>query len=213
MIFRGRAAGRPGGDPIRLHIGSGSHHLDGWINIDNLNYPGVDRVLDVRRGLPFKNVQCIYAEHFLEHLTLPEGLAFLAACRGALRADGVLRLSTPNLDWVWATHYVVDGNRDRQERLADCFRANRAFRGWGHQFLYNEAMVAGSLRASGFADIETCRYGSSRHPFLVGVEGHETYEDTATMPHVIVVEASGTCPPSPLPQELIGEYLRDVAVS
>src|SRR6516162_6826939 len=91
--------------PLRLHIGAGTESLPGWINIDNRKLPGVDVVLDVRQGLSFRDVEAIYAEHFLEHLTLDEGLAFLADCRHALRDSGVLRLSTPNLDWVHATHY------------------------------------------------------------------------------------------------------------
>jgi predicted SAM-dependent methyltransferase len=85
-------------EPIRLHIGCGQQAIPGWINIDNQTLPRVDRVMDVRRGLPYRRVQAIYAEHFLEHLTLEEGLAFLKECRRALAPSGILRLSTPNLD-------------------------------------------------------------------------------------------------------------------
>ena len=59
----------------RLHIGCGQEAIPGWINIDNRELPGVDRVLDVRQGLPFQDASAIYAEHFLEHLSLEEGLA------------------------------------------------------------------------------------------------------------------------------------------
>lgn len=90
---------------MRLHIGSGSVSIPGWTNVDILNWPGVDVVLDVRKPLPFHDVEYVFAEHFLEHLTLADGLVFLRSCRTALRADGILRLSTPNLDWVWMTHY------------------------------------------------------------------------------------------------------------
>ena len=89
----------------RLHIGCGQEAIAGWINIDNHSLPGVDRVLDVRKGLPFRNMSAIYAEHFLEHLGLEDGLDFLKECRRVLAPSGVLRLSTPNLDWVYATHY------------------------------------------------------------------------------------------------------------
>ncbi|MDQ2978064.1 MAG: hypothetical protein M3R62_02505, partial [Acidobacteriota bacterium] len=104
-LFAGRhAASAP---PARLHIGCGSEAIPGWLNIDSRELPGVDRVLDVTRGLPFENVSAIYAEHFLEHLSLDHGLEFLSRCRQALRDDGVLRLSTPNLDWVYLTHYRI----------------------------------------------------------------------------------------------------------
>ena len=53
----------------RLHVGCGSLILPGWINVDLESQPGVDHVLDVRRGLPFGNLRYVFAEHFLEHLT------------------------------------------------------------------------------------------------------------------------------------------------
>src|ERR1700737_1488969 len=74
-----RRASEPAPSPAtapmtRLHIGCGQEAIPGWINIDNRELPGVDRVLDVRQGLPFQNVSAIYAEHFLEHLALEDGL-------------------------------------------------------------------------------------------------------------------------------------------
>jgi hypothetical protein len=53
--------------PTRLHIGRGQQAIPGWIKIDNKALPGVDRVLDVRQGLPFRGASAIYAEHFLEY--------------------------------------------------------------------------------------------------------------------------------------------------
>src|SRR5262249_9289542 len=47
----------------KLHIGSGPQILPGWVNVDNLPYPGVDKVLDVTAGLPFRDVDFIFAEH------------------------------------------------------------------------------------------------------------------------------------------------------
>ena len=38
--------------------------------------------------------------------------------RRVLRDDGVLRLSTPNLDWVWVTHYRLDAADDQQVAAA-----------------------------------------------------------------------------------------------
>src|SRR5262249_58301839 len=126
-FFR-RAAGVTA-QPLRLHVGSGTESLAGWINIDNRPLPGVDRVLDVRKGLPFRDVATIYAEHFLEHLSLDDGLAFLAECRRVLAPEGRLRLSTPNLDWVWATHYRLE-TREDPAGLHDCMHLNPAFLGF-----------------------------------------------------------------------------------
>src|SRR5450755_314702 len=123
-LFR-RAPAAPS-SPVRLHIGCGTEALSEWVNIDTKPLPGVDRVLDVTQGLPFENVSAIYAEHFLEHLSLDEGLAFLGECRRALSDGGVLRLSTPNLDWVYSTHYRRGAWSDEEEPIHDCLQLNRA---------------------------------------------------------------------------------------
>jgi predicted SAM-dependent methyltransferase len=191
--------------PIRLHIGCGQEAIPGWINIDNQALPGVDRVLDVRRGLPFRDVATIYAEHFLEHLSLEEGLAFLKACRRALARSGVLRLSTPNLDWVWITNYRL-GRAERDEAVRDCFQLNRAFHGWGHRFLYNRAALEAALKAVGFGTVVFQRYGESELPELNGVERHEMWPDTPEIPHVLIVEASGEAPEKPLPEDMLREF-------
>ncbi len=193
------------GPARRLHIGCGQQSIPGWINIDNQGLPGVDQVLDVRQGLPFRGVASVYAEHFLEHLSLDEGLTFLRECRRVLSPDGTLRLSTPNLDWVLLTHYHGREVSEEDARL-DCMRLNRAFHGWGHQFLYNQAMLASALHSAGFARIVSCRYGESAMTELSGLERHETWEDTPDLPHVLIVEASGHDETGGIPEALLKEF-------
>src|ERR1700730_2396120 len=173
----------------RLHIGCGQEAIPGWINIDNRELPGVDRVLDVRQGLPFQNASAIYAEHFLEHLALEDGLAFLRECRRTLAPGGILRLSTPNLDWVYATHYRTGGASSSETKISDCFQLNRAFHGWGHQFLYNRETPESVLHAAGLLSVSFYRYGESAAAELSGLERHQTWEDTPELPHVIIAEA------------------------
>ena len=196
---------------MRLHIGSGPHHLDGWVNIDSVDYPGVDKVLDVTTGLPFEDVSFIFAEHFIEHLHYRDAAALLTVCRRVLRDDGVLRLSTPNLDWVWASHYRRVLTEEQQ--VLGAFGINRAFRGWGHQFLYNQGTLAATLRAAGFAEVARCRYGESSHPELQGLERHEQNPDFDSLSHILIVEAwgSGGVRPESL-KEPLEWYLRDVGV-
>lgn len=171
----------------KLHIGSGPLVREGWTNVDLERHPGVEYVLDVRDGLPFRDVGYIYAEHFLEHLSYDEGQRFLKECRQALRDDGVLRLSTPNLEWVWATQY----RRSSADPIRDCFAINKSFRGWGHQFLYNLETLMAALRVAGFAEVRACAYGESLDPALQNLERHERSADESTLPHVVVIEARG----------------------
>jgi predicted SAM-dependent methyltransferase len=206
-------AGRPAASAAaaRLHVGCGSEAIPGWLNIDSRALPGVDRVLDVTRGLPFENVSAIYAEHFLEHLSLDHGLEFLSECRRALRDDGVLRLSTPNLDWVYLTHYRIGKWPDDEETLKDCLQLNRAFHGWGHRFLYNGPTLAAVLRASGFDSVRFERYGESEVSELRGLERHQTWEDTPDLPHVIIAEAFGRAVPRPLPVAFLSAFREALA--
>ena len=196
---------------MKLHLGCGPLALTGWINIDNHPYPGVDQVLDVTQGLPFENAQFIFAEHFLEHLGLDDATQLMRECRRVLRDDGVLRLSTPNLDWVWASHYKR--TMTREEAVLACFAINRAFRGWGHQFLYNETTLTSLLLDAGFATIQRREYGESEHAELRGLEQHERQPDFEGLSHILIVEASGRGGAAPEyldePREM---YRRDAAV-
>ncbi len=171
----------------RLHVGCGDKHLEGWINIDQQQLPGVDVVADVTRGLRFSDVEAVYAEHFLEHLPITAVLDFFLESHRMLAADGVLRLSTPNLDWVWTTHYRLEASP--AEKAAMAVNLNRAFHGWEHRFLWNREMLGRTLEACGFKDLTWHRYGESERKLLRGLERHDTYEDNPELPHVLIVEA------------------------
>jgi hypothetical protein len=181
----------------RLHIGSGRERLEGWVNIDNQALPGVDVVADVTQGLRFSNVEAIFAEHFVEHLRLDLAVGFLREAWRVLGRDGWLRLSTPNLDWVWATHYRLAA--EPEVKRAAALQLNRAFHGWRHQFLWNRDMLGEALAACGFTAIRWCAYGESELPYFRGIERHETYGDAPELPHVVIVEA---CKGEPQPKRL-----------
>jgi SAM-dependent methyltransferase len=174
-------------DPLRLHLGSGQIHLDGWLNIDVLPLPGVDLVLDVTADLPFSNAEAVYSEHFLEHLEPEAAIALLARIHDVLRPGGIVRFSTPNLDYVWQTIYRRDDVA--AEKIERGLNLNRAFYGWQHRFLWNRELLELVLRGLGFEDLEWPRYGESSVAHLHGLERHPPYPDEPTLPHVLIVEA------------------------
>jgi predicted SAM-dependent methyltransferase len=175
----------------KLHIGSGRVALQGWINLDMQPLPGVDVVNDVTDGLPFVGAQFIFAEHFIEHLPFDAGLQFLRECRAVLAESGVLRVSTPNLDWVLRSHYDPSRWESTAEPIRDCLWLNKAFRGWGHCFLHNMDTLAQVLSTAGFAFVISQECGCSRYAALASLESRENYPDLPTSRHVLVVEASG----------------------
>jgi len=172
---------------LRLHIGSGNVRLPGWTNVDAQRLPGVDVVADVTRGLDFAGAEAVFSEHFLEHLAVDDALRFLLEAHRVLMDGGWVRLTTPNLDWVWLTHYRLEG--EAAERREAALAINRAFRGWRHQFLWNREMLAEALAACGFEAVRWCRRGESELPFFRDLERHDTYGDSEEMPHVLIVEA------------------------
>ena len=172
---------------VRLHIGSGNVRLPGWTNVDAQRLPGVDVVADVTRGLDFMGAEAVFSEHFLEHLAVDDALRFLEEVHRALAEGGWVRLTTPNLDWVWLTHYRLEG--EAAERREAALAINRAFRGWRHQFLWNREMLAEALAACGFEAVRWCRRGESELSFFRDLERHDTYGDSEEMPHILIVEA------------------------
>jgi predicted SAM-dependent methyltransferase len=199
---------------LQLHLGCGPITLEDWINIDNQPYAGIDFRWDLARGIPFRDARYIFAEHFIEHLSYQQGSDFTRGCRDALRDDGILRLSTPNLDWVWFVSYHPQHWTNDDEALRDCFVLNRGFRGWGHQFLYNLQTLTALLQNSGFKAVRAFRYGESDTHALTGLERHEQYPDSPELPHVLVIEATGRQEARTIRGEaLIAEYNRDVAVT
>lgn len=187
--------GVPTATPRRLvHVGCGVERLAGWVNVDYELFPTVDVAADLRDPLPFRGVDAVFAEHFLEHLTLAAGLAFLASCHDALVAGGWLRLTTPNLDWVWVTQYRLE--QPPREARSQALALNRGFYAWGHRFLWNRELLVEALASCGFVEIATRERGESAAPFLRGIERHEAYPDYGPLPHVVVVEARKG-PPQP----------------
>jgi predicted SAM-dependent methyltransferase len=183
--------------PCRLHIGAGRAHLDGWVNMDIQALPGVDVVADATKGINFTNVEAVYAEHFLEHLAINDAIGFLLECHKALNDGCWLRLSTPNLDWVWATHYHLSMDPDTKREAA--IHLNRAFHGWRHRFVWNREMLGETLAACGYDPVRWCRYGESELSIFQGIERHETYDDEPGLPHVLIAEA---CKSKPQPDRL-----------
>lgn len=134
---------------------------------------------DVTEGLPVPDgsCECIYSEHFLEHLTVEQGIRFLRDCRRVLRPGGVMRVAMPSVaepvrryyENSWRENpaleeYGLTWIQTRAEYI------NVAFRHWGHQWLYDEEELGRRLREAGFERTSTVAWGESRHPLLAGRE-------------------------------------------
>lgn len=152
---------------MKLHIGCGKRYLKGWVNTD-IKAGVADVVFDASKKFPYKNdsVDLIYCEHFIEHLTFPQGKSFFAESYRTLRKDGVIRVSTPNVKYVLKT-YLEKG---------DCFWLNRAFYDWEHKFLYDTKTISDTMKIIGFS-LRLCRRNASLLPDLRNLESRPDQEE------------------------------------
>lgn len=172
----------------KLQVGCGPQNLmSDWWNVDIRAFPGIDQVMDVTKPWPFDALEYVYGEHFLEHLRLEGAIAFLNNAWKSLKPGGVIRLSTPSLEWVLSTHFNLS-ETNPEARINYTFSINRAFHGWGHQFLYSKEFLTSLLQNLGWEKIEFCEYGKSKHPSLNGIEKHGGYQVANGYPNVWIVE-------------------------
>lgn len=144
---------------LKLNIGCGSVKLPEWVNIDI--EPDADLVIDVTNGLPFKDssVDYIYNEHFIEHLKFDIGERSVKEFARVLKPGGVLRIATPDLDYIigkyvgdwkdqdWLTWPGFEFIKTKGQMM------NISMREWGHEYLYNEEDLRNLLKKVGFKNI------------------------------------------------------------
>ena len=172
--------------PIKkLHIGCGSHIIDGWLNSDFLP-PSRDILqLDATSRFPFSDevFDYIFSEHMIEHLSYPQGAFMLSECHRILRQGGKVRISTPDLAFLinlyghnksliylnyikWATDAFIQ----TAPEYMDTFVINNFVRAWDHLFIYDEKTLRLSLENSGFVNVVRCETNASEDKTLCGLE-------------------------------------------
>lgn len=199
----------------RVQVGCGPKHLrEDWWNVDIRSFKGIDEAMNAAKPWRWENLlDFVYCEHFLEHLDLTDALSFLYEAGQALKNEGRIRLSTPNLEWVLKTHYsFAPGDGSRQ--IQDTLNTNRAFHGWGHKFLYTQSLLEWILRSMNYADIRFFNYGESDTPALRGIELHGGWAIVSGSPSVLIVEAARShvsiVRSSAVEQQLETQYIRYV---
>jgi|GEM_PF-2346294 len=158
---------------MKLHLGSGPVHLDGWLNVD-LDAPNADLHLDLRKPLSFadESIEYIFNEHFIEHITREEALALLKECHRVLSKYGVLRLSTPNLKYLAVSYLArnIDEWGELWRPTNPCRLLNEGMRSWGHEFLYDAEELILILSEAGFSNVRFVRWRESSIDELAGLE-------------------------------------------
>ncbi len=135
--------------PLRLHLGCGERHLDGYVNIDFRKTCATDLVCDIRRlPYPSGSVAAIETYHVIEHLARHDFPKALGVWYQMLVVGGRLIIECPDFDG--AVKEYVEGN---EKRIDNIFGLQR-FPGDAHQFGYNFERLREVLREAGFKEIE-----------------------------------------------------------
>ncbi len=169
-----KLSGKP--RPLMLHIGCGQIHFPGWVHLDaDKSLPHSDAVWQSDDGIPCETGACrfIYNEHFLEHLSVSQGLFFLRECRRVLMPTGVLRIGMPDMNEFIRQYWEKDW--DQQPWLkkygytrieTGCEMVNTVFRDWGHLWVYDHEELHRRLAEAGFTTIRDMKPNQSDFPEL-----------------------------------------------
>jgi predicted SAM-dependent methyltransferase len=168
-----------------LHCGCGPRLQPGWVNTDRSPAPGPKgwrepehRLVrvgahyyylrhDATRRFPFddQSFDWVYSEHFLEHVTRREGVAWLREVRRLLAPGGVARITTPDL-----ARYI-EGYSDPQGRFfaqharrleeivskpvpkSRAWMVNQIFFAWGHRWVYDFDELREAATEAGFSHV------------------------------------------------------------
>ncbi len=167
---------------VKLNIGCGTDYKKGWINIDNNSDNNIEKLdlnWDLRNPLPYddNSVDFIFHEHFMEHLTVEEGIQSTKDFIRVLKPGGVLRIATPDLALAVDKYinlpisedpvvkrYKLDFIQTKAERL------NMAFSWWGHKWLYDWEELERRLKEAGCKKIDKSKLRVSKYPELCHLE-------------------------------------------
>jgi SAM-dependent methyltransferase len=173
----------PATKDLRLHIGCGRGHLDGWINIDIHPAP---LSLNVLWGLPFPDASVgrAFVSHLLEHLFYPRDVKFfLAELKRVTAPGGTIRIVVPDIEQCIAAYTADDrlfyeGRRETwtwwpqdTTRLQDFL----AYAGAGpdpaylfesHKYGYDFDTLSKVLGEAGFERMRRSAYMASEDPLL-----------------------------------------------
>jgi hypothetical protein len=139
--------------PLRLNLGCGHVMLDGYVNIDARELPGVDVVADLR-SLPIDEgtVDEIYAAHVIEHFSDEEIDRFLLPhWRSLLAPGGVVRIVVPDAEAMLQRHADADMTFD-ELRLVTF--GDQEYSLDYHFTMFSPSSLAATLERHGFERVE-----------------------------------------------------------
>lgn len=145
------AALRPPSGEIRLNLGCGHIHLEGYVNVDARDLIGVDIVAEVG-DLPFEksSITEVFSAHVLEHFTEERLRRLLPYWRGLLKDGGCFKAVVPDGEAMLAA--LAAGTSSFEEFRMVLFGA-QDYGGDFHYNLFTPESLSRMLVDAGFRDV------------------------------------------------------------
>ena len=165
---------------VKLHCGCGGIYIKGWINVD-LDSTIADLKHDISKRFPYEDnsVDFMFSEHCIEHLTEQQGISFFKECYRLLKPEGVVRISTFDVDDVikamntnsdWKAYRDSYGSQFSYIETRAQFLNGVTFYNWGHQWLYNKEELKRLMSKAGFSNFCEPTIKVSTYPELNNLE-------------------------------------------
>jgi len=165
------------GTPLRLHLGCGQNHYDGYINID---YPPSEHIVQVshvaeifgditKLNFPQQSVDEVRLHHVFEHFSRVVSLAMLIKWHKWLKIGGRIHIETPDL--IGSAKTLVSNASWKTKMGVVRHLTGDQVADWGyHVDHWFPERFEHTLRTLGFEPIQTRSSSWHKEPYLSNVE-------------------------------------------
>ena len=149
---------------LKLHLGSGNRHIEGYTNIDCRFLPEVDLVDNVRflRSFGTETIDVIYASHILEHFSRWDYHSVLERWYELLKVGGVLRIAVPDFGEI-AKYYLKTKNI---RAVSGMLYGGQDYPENNHFWCWDFIAMKNDLESVGFKDIKRYDWRKTDHSHI-----------------------------------------------
>ncbi len=157
----------------KVHLGCGTHRLQGWVNVDGLKTPATDVVLDFSSGLPFVPngaLQAIYWSHGPEHIHADLLPGLLRDLRRVLAKGGELIVAAPDFEGIYKHRFASNANGSAwlAAIYGECTSTDHPF--LAHKQCFTAETMEQLLREAGFENVRS--WAPSDYPEIARVRDY-----------------------------------------